>query len=555
MASAKLPPLQRQVGRVHRRLVLQSVLNTLVICWVGAILLAAGWFLLQPWVLEQPAAWLRWAVAGGLLALGTMVGIVLGIMRAPSKLAAALSLDAEFGLKERVTTSLTLAPEQETTPAGIALLADANQRVRDLDVGSRFPVRMSWTAALLPIGAALLAVVAVFYQPTKNSQANASTANDLQKPPPNADQINQKMKELVKKPADKPLPNKMKSEELKELEAELEKIANRPTDTKEQVRERIKEMTALEDAMKAREKEMAEKSRSLQKQLKQLDHMVNQKDLTEGPAKDLQKALAEGKLDKAREEIEKLARKMKNNELTAQEKEQLKKQLDNLSKKLDRAAKMKDKEEELKKANLDPETLKREMAALKKESQKMADMKELAQQLAKCQKAINEGDMDMASQTLDKAGKKVQEMDMEDDLSELREDLKRLEGAKDASGEAMDQGEPMERDNLEDYEGPGGIGAGRRPLAPKAPFKSFDAKNKGEFDNKGRKIFDGYAPGQNFRKRTNVEIAGEVKQASQEAPEAIEQQRIPKAAREMAKGYFQRMREQAEKELKDTPKK
>ncbi len=30
-------------------------------------------------------------------------------------------------------------------------------------------------------------------------------------------------------------------------------------------------------------------------------------------------------------------------------------------------------------------------------------------------------------------------------------------------------------------------------------------------------------------------------QAAQEAPEAIEQQRIPKAAREMAKGYFRNL--------------
>jgi hypothetical protein len=99
-----------------------------------------------------------------------------------------------------------------------------------------------------------------------------------------------------------------------------------------------------------------------------------------------------------------------------------------------------------------------------------------------------------------------------------------------------------------------GIGAGRRPLGKKTPFKSFDAKNKGDFDPKGKKIFDGYAPGQNFRKKGGPELIGDIKQASQEAPEAIEQQRIPKAAREMAKGYFQKMREQAEKDMSPTPK-
>ena len=99
-----------------------------------------------------------------------------------------------------------------------------------------------------------------------------------------------------------------------------------------------------------------------------------------------------------------------------------------------------------------------------------------------------------------------------------------------------------------------GQGAGRRPLGKQKPFKSFEARAKAEFDPKGKKIFDGYVPGQSFQKRNGAEIVGQIRQASQEAPEAIEQQRIPKAAREMAKGYFQRMREQTEREQKPAGK-
>jgi hypothetical protein len=78
-------------------------------------------------------------------------------------------------------------------------------------------------------------------------------------------------------------------------------------------------------------------------------------------------------------------------------------------------------------------------------------------------------------------------------------------------------------------------------MGEKKPTKSFDAKIKTDFDPKGKKMFDGYTTGPNFKKKTSAEIAGEVKQASQEAPEAIEQQRIPKAARDMAKGYFRNL--------------
>jgi hypothetical protein len=83
--------------------------------------------------------------------------------------------------------------------------------------------------------------------------------------------------------------------------------------------------------------------------------------------------------------------------------------------------------------------------------------------------------------------------------------------------------------------------SGRRPLGDPMATKSFEAKQKTQFDAKGKKIFDGYAPGQSFRKKTSAEIAGEVRQAAQEAPEAIEQQRIPKPARDMAKGYFRNL--------------
>jgi hypothetical protein len=69
---------------------------------------------------------------------------------------------------------------------------------------------------------------------------------------------------------------------------------------------------------------------------------------------------------------------------------------------------------------------------------------------------------------------------------------------------------------------------------------SFDAKVKGQFD-KGKIVYDGLTPGGSFRKRSTAEMAGQVKQASQEEPEAIDQQRIPRSARDMAKSYFREL--------------
>src|SRR5438093_1542533 len=81
---------------------------------------------------------------------------------------------------------------------------------------------------------------------------------------------------------------------------------------------------------------------------------------------------------------------------------------------------------------------------------------------------------------------------------------------------------------------------GKRPIGDKTATKKIDARQRTEL-TKGKLIHEGYAPGQNFKQKTGPELAGEIKQAAQEAPDVIEQQPIPKAARDMAKGYFRNL--------------
>lgn len=433
MSAQVTSPLVQQLRRVSRRLFLQVILNCLVWCWSAALLAGAVWLFVQPLVLPDlgtsDATWLRWTVGAGILGVATLAAVGLAIWLAPSQLAAALSLDERFGLKERVTTSLTLTPEQAGTPAGQALLADVNQRLGKLDVSGRFPIRLTWSASLVPATAGLLAAVAIFWEPPK-SQATVSRKAEEQLKPVNATEIEKKMRELRKRDAN---PNeKRKSEELERLEEELAKIANKPRDTKEQLKERMKEMTALEDFMKQREKQMAEKMQSLRQQLKQMDRMSNEP-IKDGPAKDLEKALAEGKMDQARQEIEKLIKKMQNNELNDKEKQQLQKQLADLQKKLERTAQQKEREEQLKQANLDPETLKREMKMLDEEKKRLKDLQDLADKLGQAQQKMKDGNMDGAMQDLGSAAQQMKDLNLdESDLQDLREQLARLQDAKDS---------------------------------------------------------------------------------------------------------------------------
>lgn len=538
MAGSTLSPLQRQISRVSRRLFWQTVLDSLVWCWTLALVVAIAWFILQPLVFEEPKPWLRWAVTGELLGVASVLALVLAFLRAPTRLAAALSLDERFGLKERVTTSLTLAPEQAESSAAQALLADVNQRIAKLEISERFPIGMSRSAVLVPALAMLLACVAFLYDPARG-QATAA-ANEDKKPVANAAEIEKKMKDLVRKKDEKKPATKVKSEELEQLEAKLEEIANRPRSTKEQLRDRIREMTALEDQMKKQEKELADKTQSLKQAMRQLDKIADREADREGPGKDLEKAIKEGDFEKANNEIERLAKKMAENELTEKEKQQLARQIQKLEEQLKNLAEHKEKEEELKKlareGKLDAETLKRELAELKKDSQKLKELADLAKKLGECKECLNKGDTQAAAKGLQQAGEKLKKLGLdEQDMKDLQEQLKKLQECKECAGGNQKAG---------------GKPGGQRPVDPESPFKSYDSRNKTDFDQKGKKIFDGYAPGENFKKRSTAEIAGEIQQASQEAPEAIEQQRIPKAARDMAKDYFRNLGGQKEKSEK-----
>jgi len=551
MAQAKLPLLQTQIRQAYRRLRFQSVLNALVWCWAAAIFLAVGWCLLEPWVLSSAKPLLRWQIAAGLLAAGTLTALVIGWRRTPSLVETALSIDDRFGLRERVTTSLTLAPEQADSAAGRALLEDVNKKIAELDIRAKFPLTLSGWAGLVPAAALLLALVGVFYEP-KQSKASLAKA-ELTAPPPNVKELDQKMQDLKRKKPENDKSEKPKSEDLEKLEAELDQIANRPRNTKEEVRERLKDMTALEQQMKDKEKEMSEKNRTLKQQLQKLDKMAAAQG-AEGPAKDLEKSLAQGKFDKAKEEIDRLAKQLQNNKMDEKTKEQLKDQLEKLKDKIEALAEQKEKERQLKEMNLDPETLKRELDQLKKDGQKMKDLANLAKQLGQAQQKLKEGDSQGAADMLAQAGEQLKKMDGTDkDLEDLRDQLTKLQDAKDEAGEGLNERRDMINENDLEEDRPdsdGAQGAGRRPLGKAKPFKSYDAKTKSEFDAKGKKIFDGYAPGQTFRSKKGAEMIGDIQQASQEAPEAIEQQRIPRAARDISRGYFQNMRKQADSEPK-----
>jgi hypothetical protein len=211
--------------------------------------------------------------------------------------------------------------------------------------------------------------------------------------------------------------------------------------------------------------------------------------------------------------------------------------------------------------------LKRELEQLRKDDKGLEMMKELAEKLGDCKKCIKEGDQKGAAEKLQEAAEQAKQMGQGDkETQELKAQLQRLQEAKNAvakdtkDGDGKGDGQAKGKDGKGQGDGQGQAdkgqgdgkgqadkGSGARPKGKPGEYNSADAREKGAFDPNKSMLPAGFAPGQNFKAKTGPEIAGEIKQASQAAPDAIEQQRIPRAKRDIAKDYYRNLGEQADK--------
>lgn len=584
-----LTTLVRQVARVRRRLFLGSLLSLLAWSWVGALALAAGWFFVQPYVLAEPPDWLRWAVLGGLAGLSTAAALTLAVLRAPNQVTADLSLDERFGLRERVTTSLTLAPEQAVTPAGQALLADVEGRLAQVRVADRFPVRLPWKpAALLPACAVALLLLALYWNPNLGT-GEASAATDPVTPAEARAAIDEQMKKLaLNKPAARKAEEQPKSEDLQKIQADIENFTRKPRETRDDIRERIKDATALEAEIKRQQKEQAQRIDALKEAMKQAERLTrkNRKKDQEGPGKNAADALARGDMERSRDELERLSRELekeqkkeeekerlrrkkrdakteeekekldreldkleKNSKLSDKDKEDLQKQLEDMKDQLERLSRKKeDLAKELKemaeKGEIDKEQLERELEQLEKENQlseeEKKELEEAAKELGECKECMKQGKNGEAGKKLAKAAKKMGGAGgKEGDEQERARMLQRVQAVKKALCRSLAGNNPAP-------------GAGRRPDGKdKGDTAHEDKLAPGEL-GKGQMEVVGQGPKGGLKfdgPRKPTDMKEEIRQAGQEAAAAIDRQRLPPSARKMARDYFQKVRSQ-EKDAK-----
>lgn len=615
-------PLERQVSRAGWRLFGQSLLEHVLAAWLGVLILCGLWFLLQPWILPLAPMAGREIVLGVLLGVATTGAFMRALMVRPTLVRAALEVDQRFGLKERVVTGYTLSEQDANSPAGQALLADANQRVEPLRMSEGFPVRLPTASWFLPVGLLVVVLLLLLYRPEPGQVAASADDRPLV--------LDDKQKAALDE-AKKELRNKTPEKQREKLPPHLEKIreqgdqiARKSLDTRDQARDALKEIGDAEEQIQKRQKELAQKQEAFQKQMEQVAKAAEKenperlkKKPKEDPARDLEKAVKqadfgqardeadrlfrqldpdeakqraqreadlarrEGELqheldkpdlkpeekEKLKEELEKLKQEMKDladQKLTPEQKKQLQEGLGEVAKDLKAAADEDEKREqelaqqqkELEKKLADAKTeeekqqLQKQLDDVKSQREQCLcedgrqDARELAQKLQEAKEALEKGDDATAAKKLREAADKLAKMDPGGEGQELGKQKAKLAALRAQLGQALNGDQPGQG-GPNAPPGPGGPATGARPDGKAHETKHQEERARSQLTKGKQSILD-FVPGEGLKEPFNPGAHGDViRQAAQEAPEALDRQQLPRGASDMVRGYFDKFREKA----------
>jgi len=546
--------IKLQVRRAHRRLVLQQFLGIIGWSLFAALLVAAiGLGVPKIWILPVEQKVWMWSWIGGSLGLGLLVAIVTTVFRRRGVLEAAIEIDRRYGLKERVSSSLALGPQEVETEVGRALVSDAIRKVTEIDVREQFRVRAPWTV-VLPLLPALCVFVLVMFVPDavkdKSAQANAAAAkpNVVKKQADKLHQQIQKKREELKKEG------LTEAEQLmKELEKGIDELRNKnDVDQK-------KALIKINDLAKSLEEKRQQLAGSdeIRKQMEQL------KDLQKGPADEIAKAMKEGNFDKAIEELQKLEDKISKGELSDQEKKDLANQLSELQKKLDGAKQAyedakKQLEQQIKEKMKNGDLagandLQKQLDKLNSMAPQMSQLQKMGQQCSECSQALQDGDSAKAAQKLSQLADNLKQMEnqieqlesldeMLDQLTDAKGEMDNMDGDSQMGQMAqMGQGQ-SQLDGIPGYGLGEGKGKGERP-EEKTDTASYDSQAKSKI-GKGKAVMIGHADGPNIKGQTKEDVKSFIDTTMTEERDPLTDAQLPKDQKDHAREYFEKYQDE-----------
>ncbi len=542
-----------QVSRARRRLWLELFLNRLVTCCFVTLTLALVALIVPKLVAidNLPERWSLWCALVG-IASGVLSAFFWTLLDGLSDLDAAVEIDSRFELRERLSSSLALSPDDAQSPAGQALLADAARAVRRLEVTSRFGIQISRNRWLPLMTTSLTFLIVSFF-----GNADAQSTID-----PHATAQAKEQRENVSKTLKERLAEKRKlaaEKGLKEaeglfgqLEKETEKLAKAKEADRKQTLVKLNDLAS--ELAQRREKLGGDKE--LRKQLSKL------KNLNQGPADKMAEAMKAGNWQQAAQELEKLKKQFAEGKLDEDAKQALMEQMKQMQERLAEAAEaqkraMEDLKKQIEKqqkaGNLaEAGELQQKLDQMQKQKNQSDKLSQLGSQMGALQDAMKKGDNGKAAQAMSDMMEQMDQLAHEMQEGELLSAaMDQLQMAKDAMscqaclgmGCSTCQGNMMSN---RFSERPGsGMGAGRGfgPRPDEKNDTNFRDSRVRQNPGRGAAVLAGEADGPNVRGQVAEAIKEEMAALGSTPvdPQVVEQ--LPKSRREHAEEYFNTLRE------------
>ncbi len=487
------------------------------------------------------ASWL-----GGSVVIALITTVFLAFVGRPSQAEAAAEIDSRFGLRERISSALTLSPEDRQTDLGSALAIDAQRRAETLDVRDHFHWGLG-RSLLVPILPLLLAGLLAYLPNRELQQAPVATTNTSltqikNSTKPLIEQIKKKREEAEKQGLTTAV------DMFKKLEGELSTLQK---DTKLDTKQTLAKLNDIKKQLDERRKELGS-SDSLKKNLQGMEKFEA------GPAEKLADALKQGDFQKAEESLSNLMDKIKKGELSPAETQQLQKQLEQLEKTMSEAAQAHEQskqalQQQIQQAeaagdNQKAGELQRKMEQLQAQDANMAMIQQMADTLSKAQQSMKNGDAQAAQEALEQMASQLQQMNQSDselqDLDQLMDSLSQSKSqmsCKQCNGAGCANCMSQMPGEIPGYGMGEGQGQGERP-EEETEAQFFDTRVRDQM-KRGETVLGGKVGGDNRKGTTQVEIQDAVLATMSEEPEPLDDTPLPKQQRDHTRGYFNTIRE------------
>ncbi|NUQ65228.1 MAG: hypothetical protein HUU20_22405 [Pirellulales bacterium] len=533
--------LRKQVRRTQRWLALQRFVG--VVGWslsitfvLALVIIGVGKF--RPLGVDD---WI-WIVAA--VGLGSVAAAAWTFATRRGAVDAAIELDRRFGLKERVSSTLAMSPEERQTQIGQALVADAVRRVSRIDVQEHFGIRPG-RHLLLPLVPATVAVLAaLFVSPmARQNPAQAGTQSEAVKK-----QVKTSSESLRKKLAEKR--KEAEKEGLKDAQQLFQRLQQGADELATKApADRKQALVKLNDLARELEKrrDSLGGADEIQKQLNRL------KSVSRGPADRFLDAVTRGDFKKAMQELEQLKADVASGKLSDQQRAELARQMEEMKQKLEQLADAARKtEEDLEKQieqarqmgqNQEVDKLQEQLDRLRQQLPQMDQIQELAQKLGQCSQCLKDGQFQNAGEMLNQ---------LQQGLGDLEERLQELEMLDEAMNQLAQAREQMNCPNCgglgcEQCEGRPGFGMGKGRGQGDRPEAETDSNF---YDTKpplktgpGAAFVVGEVNGPNLKGDVRQEIQEQIQAARQQETDPLTGQQMPRKHRQHAKEYFDSFRE------------